>query len=70
MTIDIHSILSKNRITRNVLKPKFGYKYCGPYNKLNSQVDYNKTIGQIYKIHDNPKIILKNLKFMSMLRNF
>ena len=55
MTIDIHSILGKNLITRNVLKPKFGYRYCGPYNKLNSQVDYNKTTGQIYKIHDNPK---------------
>ena len=27
MAIDIHSILGKNPITRNVLKPKFGYKY-------------------------------------------
>ena len=26
MPIDIHSILGKNMITRNVLKPKFGYK--------------------------------------------
>ena len=55
MTIDMHSILGKNPITRNVLKPKFGYKYCGPYNKLNSQVNYNKTTGQIYKIYDKPK---------------
>ena len=55
MTIDIHSILGKNPITRNVLKPKFGYKYCGPYNNLNSQVDYNKITGQIYKIRDKPK---------------
>ena len=31
MTIDIHSILGKNPTTRNVLKPKFGYKYAGPY---------------------------------------
>ena len=55
MTIDIHSILGKNPITRNVLKQKFGYRYCGPYNNLNKQVDYNKTTGRIYKIHDKPK---------------
>ena len=55
MTIDIHSILGKNIITRNVLKPKFGYKYCGPYNNLDKQIDYNKTTGQIYKIHEKPK---------------
>ena len=55
MTIDIHSILGKNPITRNVLKPKFGYKYCVAYDKLNSQVDYNKTTGQIYKTHDSHK---------------
>ena len=55
MTIDIHSILGKNIITRNILKPKFGYKYCGPYNNLDKQVDYNKTTGQIYKIHEKPK---------------
>ena len=55
MTIDIHSILGKNIITKNILKPKFGYKYCGPYNNLDNQVDYNKTTGQIYKIHEKPK---------------
>ena len=55
MTIDIHSILGKNIITRNILKPKFGYKYCGPYNNLDKQIDYNKTTGQIYKIHEKPK---------------
>ena len=55
MTIDIHSILGKNPITRNVLKPKFGYKYCGPYNNLDKQIDYDKNTGQIYKIHDKPK---------------
>ena len=27
MTIDIHSLLEKNPITKNMLKPKFGYKY-------------------------------------------
>ena len=55
MPIDIHSILGKNPITRNVLKPKFGYKYCGPCGGLDQQVDYDKNTGQIYKIHDKPK---------------
>ena len=55
MAIDIHSILDKNPMTRNVLKPKFGYKFCGPYNNLDIQIDYNKTTGQICKIHDKPK---------------
>ena len=55
MVIDIHSILGKNIITKNILKPKFGYKYCGPYNNLDKQIDYNKTTGQIYKIHEQPK---------------
>ena len=55
MTIDIHSLLGKNPITRNILKPKFGYKYCGPYNNLDKQVDYNKNTGEIYKIYDKPK---------------
>ena len=55
MTIDIHSLLGKNPITRNILKPKFGYRYCGPYNNLDKQVDYNKNTGEIYEIHDKPK---------------
>ena len=55
MTIDIHSLLGKNPITRNILKPKFGYRYCGPYNNLDSQIDYNKNTGEIYKIHDKAK---------------
>ena len=55
MTIDIHSLLGKNPITRNILKPKFGYRYCGPYNNLNKQVDYNKNTGQIYKVYEKPK---------------
>ena len=32
MTIDIHSLLEKNPVTKTMLKPKFGYKYLGPYN--------------------------------------
>ena len=55
MTIDIHSLLGKNPITRNILKPKFGYRYCGPFNKLDNQVNYNKNTGEIYKIYDKPK---------------
>ena len=55
MTIDIHSLLGKNPITRNILKPKFGYRYCGPYNNLDKQVDYNKSTRKIFKINDQPK---------------
>ena len=55
MTIDIHSLLGKNPITRNILKPKFGYKFCGPFNKLDRQVNYNKITGEIYKVNDKAK---------------
>ena len=55
MTIDIHSLLSKKPITRNILKPKFGYRYCGPFNNLDRQVDYDKYTGEMYKIYDKPK---------------
>ena len=34
MTIDIHALLEKNIVTKAILKPKFGYKYLGPYNDL------------------------------------
>ena len=58
MTIDIHSLLGKNPITRNILKPKFGYKYCGPYNNLDKQVNYNKNTGKFIKFMINLKIKL------------
>ena len=32
MVVDIHSLLGKNPVTKAMLKPKFGYKYPGPYN--------------------------------------
>ena len=32
MVVDIQSLLEKNPITKTMLKPKFGYKYLGPYN--------------------------------------
>ena len=58
MTIDIHSLLGKNPITRNVLKPKFGYKFLCPYNNLERQIDYDKQLGTIHKIHVKPKNLL------------
>ena len=48
MTIDIHALLEKNPITRNMLKQKFGYKYLSAYNPLNKQLLYNKQTGDIY----------------------
>ena len=56
MTIDIHSLLKKNPITKKMLQPKFGYKYLGPYNgPLEKQMLYNKQTGEIYKYYDKPK---------------
>ena len=41
-----------------MLKPKFGYKYLGPYNgPLEKQMLYDKQTGDIYKYHDKPKNI-------------
>ena len=57
MTIDIHSLLEKNPITRNMVKPKFGYKYLGAYNPLENQLLYNKNTGDIYTYYDKPKKI-------------
>ena len=39
MTIDIHALLEKNPITKKLLQPKFGYKYLGPYNDLENQIN-------------------------------
>ena len=62
MTIDIHSLLEKNPITKKMLKPKFGYKYLGPYNgPLEKQMLYNKRTGDIYKYYDKPKNILDKI---------
>ena len=58
MTIDIHSILGKNSKTRNLLKPKMGYKFMGPFNLLDEQIDYDKRLGTIHKIHVKPKNLL------------
>ena len=58
MTIDIHSILGKNPITRNILNPKFKYKFLGPYNDLDNQIDYDKRLGTIHEIHIKAKKLL------------
>ena len=43
MVVDIHALLEKNPITKAMLKPKFGYKYLGPYNgPLEKQMLYDK----------------------------
>ena len=54
----IHSLLDKNPITRNILKPKFGYNFLGPFNPLDTQIDYDKRLGTIHKIHVKPKNLL------------
>ena len=62
MTIDIHSLLEKNPITKKMLQPKFGYKYLGPYNgPLEKQMLYNKQTGDIYKYYDRPKNVLDKI---------
>ena len=62
MTIDIHSLLGKNPITRAMSKPKMGYKYLGPFNgPLEKQMLYDKQTGKIYKYYDKPKNILDEI---------
>ena len=62
MTIDIHALLEKNPVTKTMLKPKFGYKYLGPYNgPLEKQMLYNKRTGNIYKYYEKPKNVLDKI---------
>ena len=57
MTIDIHSLLEKNPITKKMLQPKFGYKYLGPYNgPLEKQMLYNKQLVIFTNIMTNLKM--------------
>ena len=44
-----------------MLKPKFGYKYLGPYNDLENQLLYDKNNGDIYTYYDKPKNILDKI---------
>ena len=62
MVVDIHSLLEKNPVTKTMLKPKFGYKYLGPYNgPLEKQMLYDKRTGDIYKYYDKPKNVLDKI---------
>ena len=62
MTIDIHSLLEKNPVTKAMLKSKFGYRYLGPYNgPLEKQMLYDKQTGNIYKYYDKPKNVLDKI---------
>ena len=64
MTRDIHSLLEKNPVTKTMLKPKFGYKYLGPYSgPLEKQMLYDKQSGEIYKylFIKKPKNILDKI---------
>ena len=62
MVVDIHSLLEKNPVTKAMLKPKFGYKYLGPYNgPLEKQMLYDKKTCDIYKYYDKPKNVLDKI---------
>ena len=62
MVAGIHSLLEKNSVTKAMLKPKFGYKYLGPYNgPLEKQMLYDKQTGDIHKYHDKPKNVLDKI---------
>ena len=62
MTIDIHALLEKNPITKAMLKPKFGYRFLGPYNgPLEDQMLYDKNAGDIHKYYDKLKNVLDKI---------
>ena len=62
MVVDIHSLLEKNPVTKTMLRPKFGYKFLGPYNgPLEEQMLYDKQSGKIYKYYDKPKNVLDKI---------
>ena len=62
MTIDIHSLLEKNPVTKTMLRPKFGYRYLGPYNgPLEDQILYDKQTGEILKYYNKPKNVLDKI---------
>ena len=61
MTIDMHALLERNPITKAMLRPKFGYKFLGPFNNLEEQILYDKQTGDILKYYDKPKNILDKI---------
>ena len=62
MVVDIHALLEKNPVTKAMLKPKFGYKYLGPYNgPLEKQMLYDKKTGDIYQYYDKHENVLDKI---------
>ena len=62
MVVDIHALLEKNPVTKAMLKPKFGYKYLGPYNgPLEKQILYDKKQMIFTNIMTNQKMFLIKL---------
>ena len=61
MTIDLYALLEKNPVTKAMLKPKFGYRYLGPYNDLEQQLLYDKQTVDIYTYYDKPKNVLDKI---------
>ena len=56
--IDIHKMIGK------IPKPKAGwtprkYKYMGPYNPLENQLEYDKNTGEVTKWHVQPHNLMK-----------
>ena len=66
MSIDIHKVITRNPISKNLMKPwgsnskpnylrgKLFNRYTGPGNPVQQQVDFNPYTGQIYKVYDPP----------------
>ena len=61
MTIDIHEVITRNPITKNLMKPwgsnkekTIFNKYTGPGNDLSKQLKFNSKTGEIYQILDQP----------------
>ena len=61
MVVDIHDLLEKNPVTKAMLRPKFGYKFLGPYNDLERQILYDKQSGEILKYYQKRKNILDKM---------
>ena len=62
MVVDIHALFEKNPVIKAMLKPKFGYKFQGPYNgPLEKQMLYDKQTGNILKYYDKPKNVLDKI---------
>ena len=62
MVVDTHALLEKNPVTKAMLKPKFKYRYLGPFNgPLEDQMLYDKQIGEILKYYQKPKNVLDKI---------